>query len=340
MTGLPLISTTVTPNFNLRSQVSAWLATAAAEENDAATAPATATSPNANANASSSSSRDANEIGFVVRLMWNPVHEVGSLQFVSGGVESPSASATRASSGEVKGEMDGDGGGQLKDLRLILPSTHTVAELRRIILLHTNGTFHTQGIVIQGRNCKGHLTLAQARIGNSVVLAQQQNNGGAVVRVVVSRGGGIDTDTNPIQLIVSRSFNVNNLMWQLWRDFPSICSGPASSQCFTDISSAGDGGTEGTILSGKTKVSHHAKVVTGDECEVLSVSIFCHRSANKLKYTSRHMTRLQAVQQLFHAYTNRTEGYALHNRLGKAFCNLTFICHILIYHIQLIHLIY
>jgi hypothetical protein len=286
LNGLQLHSKAVTQNFNLRGQIMEWL-DAAAVEGD-----------------TSVLSDEDNIVSFTVTLLWNLSSELG---------------AATASDTDREGT-------RLKELQLTMLSTQTISDLRRLVLQRTRGEFHSQTILHKGRACKGHLTLAQARIGSgATVPCRQESSSGGSVRVIFKRHA---KDRSPIQMLVNRSERAEKVMWQLWRDHRILK--PGSTEFWINIQPSGDGYVCGNIIAGKEKLSKHASAAPeGEEYEVLEVLL--GEKELKKKYRSRNLTRLQAVQQLFHAYTNRTEGYALPNRLGlitfgestKVACELT-----------------
>lgn len=302
MTGAPLTSTTLTPNFNLKSQISDWLSVP------------TSVAPSHPGDMGSPGASPEEFISLTVRLQWNDTAEStgddGEVDSIDSRVSiasddeaQPTAAAVlhQAASASASGDRP-------TVVTLAMRRSQTVAELRRMILRHTKGAFQAQAVSLGGRLRSALDTLQDCRVEDGMVALLQQDAGQQSLLVAVT------TNRYNVRYLVARSTDrVEELAWRVWRHC-GINNAAGSVDFWTAFSDSGDGYRKGTIMRCDKKLGAYATTTLADGREALEVEVDPRQP--KAKYRSRHMTRLEVVKQLFHAYTNRTEGYALPNRLG------------------------
>ena len=197
----------------------------------------------------------------------------------------------------------------LNSVQIRVRSTATVLDVKRAIIRAASGTFVPDSIVIKSvrhvntSSFSGSLPLVD---GATISAHAAPDNGAPFTLSVKFKVYPHKT----VYLLAGRKDKAEALLWRLYRDHGVP---PSTVELWTGLESSGDGWETGNLLNPDDHLSR-ARTDLSDDNTPLEIEV--HSASAKKKHTSKHLSRLEAVKQLFHAFISRTEAYDLPHHVG------------------------
>eukprot|EP00596_Hydrurales_sp_CCMP1899_P000130 CAMPEP_0119041168 /NCGR_PEP_ID=MMETSP1177-20130426/11357_1 /TAXON_ID=2985 /ORGANISM="Ochromonas sp, Strain CCMP1899" /LENGTH=894 /DNA_ID=CAMNT_0007007001 /DNA_START=348 /DNA_END=3032 /DNA_ORIENTATION=+ len=279
MTGLPLTSDSMIPNHNLRSQINQWMT-------------------------------EVPPLGVEKEVQIDgDIFSEGPSQ----GVPLGSSSSTVDFSPAVEAitihiELTGAVGLSSNKISLIFLPLATIIEVKRAIVRSTKGKFFPSSLIFRSSRRNNLDTLLGLRVKDmDHFIAANQTTQSCDASLTVSVKTGYGGAEKSVHLIVKKTDDVGDLQWRLWENYGLV---PSKGSLWMGLKDSGDQMRSGQLLKYGQKLSSFFR---GERTLELEIA----RATKKNRISeSRHLTRLDTVKQLFHAFIGRMEAYDLRNQIG------------------------
>ena len=185
----------------------------------------------------------------------------------------------------------------------------TVVDVKRAIIRATTGSFVPDSLIINGRRVMSSLG-AFSLVDGAIISAHAAPDYGTPFTASVKFRV---YPHKTVFLLAGKKDKVETLLWRLYRDHGVP---PSTVTLWSGLKDTGDGWESGTKLESDDHLNKCRSRMNHSDADENMLEISVHRASPKDKHTSKHLSRLEAVKQLFHAFISRTEAYDLPHPVG------------------------